>query len=130
MSPTRMSRVESAMRVVLEFNKAFNRHDLAGMMQLISDDCVFENAGPAPDGAVFTGKKAINQYWQNFFRDSPEAQIKIEEIFGFGKRCIMRWRSDWVNSAGEKVHVRGADIVKVEDDSICELFSYIKGETW
>jgi hypothetical protein len=42
MSPIRMSKIESGMRVVLEFNEAFNRHDVTGMMQLLSDDCVFE----------------------------------------------------------------------------------------
>ena len=56
MSPTRMSRIESATRIVLEFNEAFNRHDVAGMMRLMSDDCVFENTDPAPDGTVYSGK--------------------------------------------------------------------------
>ncbi len=30
----KMSRLESAIRVVLKFNEAFNRHDVAGMMPL------------------------------------------------------------------------------------------------
>jgi ketosteroid isomerase-like protein len=47
------------MRVVLAFNEAFNRHDVAGMMQLMSDDCVFEYTAPAPDGTVYAGKEAI-----------------------------------------------------------------------
>lgn len=57
MSPTRMSRLESAIRVVLEFNAAFNRHDVAGMMQLMSDDCVFENTDPAPTALCTRGRK-------------------------------------------------------------------------
>jgi predicted SnoaL-like aldol condensation-catalyzing enzyme len=123
-----MDRIESAMRAVLEYNKALNRHDVPGMMGLISDECVFENNAPTPDGEIYSGKEAIEQFWHDFFRKSPNAQIKIEEIFGFGKRCIMRWKYNWVDSAGNKGHVRGADIVKVEDDAICEIFSYIKGE--
>ena len=62
MSPARMSRLESAIRVVLEFNEAFNRHDVAGMMQLMSDDCIFENTNPAPDGAVYSGKEAVTRF--------------------------------------------------------------------
>jgi ketosteroid isomerase-like protein len=58
MSPVRMSRFESSIRVMIEFNKAFNRHDVTGMMQLMSDHCVFENTGPAPDGTVTAGRKA------------------------------------------------------------------------
>ena len=118
MSPTRLSRLESAMRVVLAFNEAFNRHDVAGMMALMSDDCIFENTAPAPDGAVYSGKEAVTQFWQDFFRESPHAYIQIEEIFGLGNRCIMRWRYDWVDVAGKKGHVRGADIFQVKNGSI------------
>jgi ketosteroid isomerase-like protein len=127
MCPTRLSRIEEAMRVVLEFNKAFNRHDIAGMMQLMSEDCVFENTGPAPDGAVYSGKEAVTRFWEIFFRDSPQAHIEIEEIFGLGKRCIMRWRYDWVDTAGYTGHVRGVDLFHVKDDLICEKLSYVKG---
>ncbi|MGD0708552.1 MAG: nuclear transport factor 2 family protein [Anaerolineaceae bacterium] len=52
MSPTRMAKFESAIRTVLDFNEAFNRRDVPGMMQLMSDDCRFENTTPAPDGTV------------------------------------------------------------------------------
>ena len=127
MRPTRLSRLESAMRVVLEFNEAFNRHDVAGMMQLMSKDCVFENTAPAPNGTVYSGKEAVTQFWQDFFRESPQAHIEIEEIFGLGMRCIMRWRYDWVDASGEKGHVRGVDVFKVKDGFICEKLSYVKG---
>jgi len=127
MSPTRLSRLESGMRVVLAFNEAFNRHDVASMMQLMSDDCLFENTDPAPDGAVYSGKEAVTQFWQDFFRESPQAHIEIEEIFGLGNRCIMRWRYDWAEVAGKKGHVRGVDLFQIKDGSICEKLSYVKG---
>ena len=127
MSPIRLSRLESAIRVVLEFNEAFNRHDVTGMMRLMSDDCVFENTVPAPDGTPYSGKEAVTQFWQDFFRESPQAHIKIEEIFGLGYRCIMRWRYDWVDAAGIKGHVRGVDIFQVKNGAICEKLSYVKG---
>ena len=127
MCPTRLSRLESATRVVLEFNEAFSRHDVAGMMELMSEDCVFENTSPAPDGEVFSGKGAVTQLWQDFFRQSPQAHIKIEEIFGFGNRCVMRWRYDWVDEAGERGHVRGVDIYQVKAGLIREKLSYVKG---
>src|SRR5574341_2067618 len=88
MSPTRMSRLETAIRIVLEFNEAFNRHDVAGMMRLMSDNCVFENTAPAPDGSAYLGKEAVTQFWQDFFRESPQAHIEIEEVFSLGLRCV------------------------------------------
>jgi predicted SnoaL-like aldol condensation-catalyzing enzyme len=122
-----MSKVESAMRIVLAFNDAFNRHDVAGMMQFMSEDCVFENTDPAPDGSVYAGKEAVTRFWQDFFRDSPSAHIDIEEIFGLGNRCIMRWKYIWVDASGTQGHVRGVDIFQVREGLISEKFSYVKG---
>jgi uncharacterized protein (TIGR02246 family) len=127
MSPARMSKLEAAMRIVLDFNNAFNRHDVTGMMQLMSDDCVFENTHPAPDGTVYSGKEAITQFWQTFFRESPKAHIDIEEIFSLGNRCVMRWKYNWVDAAGKPGHVRGVDIFNVREGFIAEKFSYVKG---
>ena len=128
MSPIRMSKIETAMRVVMEFNEAFNRHDVPGMMQLMSEDCVFENTDPAPDGTRYAGKEAVTQFWQDFFRQSPSAHIDIEEIFGMGNnRCVMRWRYHWVDAAGQEGHVRGVDIFQVGDGLISEKLSYVKG---
>jgi len=122
-----MSKLESAIRVVLEFYEAFNRHDVPSMVQLLSDDCIFENTGPAPDGAVYSGKEGLTLFWQDFFRESPHAHIEIEEIFGLGIRCVVRWRYEWVDADGKKDHVRGVDIFQVKSGSICSKLSYIKG---
>jgi predicted SnoaL-like aldol condensation-catalyzing enzyme len=122
-----MSRIESAIRTVLEFKEAFNRHDVAGLMQLLSSDCTFENADPSPDGTFYSGKEAITQFWNGFFSESPNAHLEIEEIFSIGERCIMRWRYRWEDAAGEKGHVRGVDIFRVRNSQICERFSYVKG---
>ena len=122
MSPACMEKIEAAMRVVLEFNDAFNRHDVAGMMKLMTEDCVFENTDPAPDGTPYRGKEAVTQFWEKFFQESPQAHIDIEEIFGMGYRCIMRWKYSWGTG-----HVRGVDVFKVADGLISEKFSYVKG---
>jgi ketosteroid isomerase-like protein len=122
-----MAKIESAMRIVLDFNQAFNRHDVAGMMRLMSDDCVFENTHPAPDGTVYSGKEAVTQFWKDFFDESPQAHIDIEDIFGMGNHCLMRWRYSWVDQDGKQGHVRGVDIFQVRDGFIFEKFSYVKG---
>ncbi|MDH7488318.1 MAG: nuclear transport factor 2 family protein [Anaerolineae bacterium] len=123
----KMARIESAARVVLEFAEAFNRHDVAGMVRLLTDDCLLATAGPAPEGATYAGKAAVAEFWQDFFRRSPQARLKIEDIFGFGLRCVMRWRCDWVSASGEPGHVRGVDIFQVRERLICEHRSYVKG---
>jgi predicted SnoaL-like aldol condensation-catalyzing enzyme len=127
MTPARMSKLESSTRIVLEFNEAFNRHDVTGMMKLMSDACIFENTYPAPDGTRYSGKEAVTQFWQDFFRESPQAHIEIEEIFGLGERCVMRWRYSWLDTEGKQGHVRGVDIFRVREGSILEKLSYVKG---
>ncbi len=127
MSPVRMPKVEAAMRIVLAFNDAFNRHDVSEMMKLMSENCVFENTDPAPDGTRYAGKEVVTQFWQDFFHESSHAHIDIEEIFSLGMRCIMRWQYSWEDAEGKKGHVRGVDIFKVEDGLITEKFSYVKG---
>ena len=40
-----------ATRTTIEsFNEAFNRHDADGLAALLTDDTVFEDTSPAPDG--------------------------------------------------------------------------------
>lgn len=129
MCPVRMARVEAAARVVLQFNEAFNRHDVSDMMRLMTDDCVLETASPAPDGTVYAGKGAVTRCWEGFFRESPHAHIKIEAIAGMGLRCVARWRYEWVDAAGAARCVRGVDLFQVKDGVICEQLSYVKGPT-
>jgi len=123
-----MEKSEAAIRVVIEFNEAFNRQDVPGMLKLMTGDCKFENPSPAPDGSVYTGKAALNQFWQDFFFRSPQARITIEEVFGFGFRCVIRWRLDWVESEGKQRHVRGVDLYQVKEGLISEKLSYVKGQ--
>ena len=77
MTPIRMSKIESATCTVLVFTEAFNRQDIAGMAQLLTDDCAFESSAPAPEGAAYAGKEAIAQFYHRFFRESPDAHLDI-----------------------------------------------------
>ena len=127
MSPARMSRVEAAIRVVLEFREAFNRHDVGGMMKLMTEDCVCEFRSPAPDGTRYVGKDAVTQFWRDYFHDTPEAHLEVEDAFSLGLRCVLRWRCEWSDAGGEKVHLRGVDIYQIRDGLISERLSYSKG---
>ncbi|MCZ7538370.1 MAG: nuclear transport factor 2 family protein [Anaerolineae bacterium] len=123
----KMARIESAVRLVLAFYEALNRHDVAAMMALLTDDCRFEHFDPPPDGAVYSGKDAIAGFWQGFFRESPQAHLDIEKIHGFGMQGIARWRCEWVDAAGNQRHLRGVDLFQERGGLLCEQHSYVKG---
>lgn len=123
----KLSKIETPVRVVLAFSDAFNRHEVDEMMALMSEDCVFENTFPPPDGARYEGRAAVAQFWRDFFAASPAARFETEEIFGLGNRCVVRWRYDWTDAFGQSGHVRGVDLFKVQGELISEKLSYVKG---
>lgn len=104
------------------FDAAFARRDVDAVMAAMTDDCLFENTSPAPDGERFQGQAAVRACWERFFRDSPRAVFTREEIVVAGDRGVVRWRYDW--GAG---HVRGVDLFRVHDGKIAEKRSYVKG---
>jgi ketosteroid isomerase-like protein len=124
MSPIRMEKAESSIRLVLEFHEAFNRQDVEGMMRLVSDSCVYESAEAAPEGRRLTGKEATAQYWGQYFRASPGVRREIEEIVGLGMRCVVRWRETGLGE--EAGRVRGVDLFLVKEGAISEQYSYVK----
>ena len=110
--------------VVQRFNEAFNRHDVDGVMALMTVDCVFENTLPAPDGERLTGAAAVRAFWGRFFAATPNARFEAEEIFASGDRCVVRWIFHWDDRGG---HVRGVDVMRVRDGRVAEKLSYVKG---
>ena len=123
----KMSRVESVMRITLQFYAAVNGRDVAAMRQLMSDDCLLETRDPPPEGSVIAGQEAVIGYWEAFFHESPEAKMEIEEVFGLGMRCVLRWRWAWEEEAGARGTLRGVDIVRVKGGLISEILTYSKG---
>ncbi len=116
-----------AIEVVTRFNQALNQRDVATMMSLMPEQCLFENTYPPPDGARYEGQEAIRAFWEDFFRSSLQARLEIEEIFGLGHRCVMRWKYHWVDLAGQAGYIRGVDIYTVENGLIAQKLSYVKG---
>src|SRR5512147_1881046 len=104
--------------LVLRFNLALNRRDIETMMGLMTEDCVFENTAPSPDGERYEGQKAVRAFWEEFFRNSKDSSIETEEIFAAGERCVMRWMYHWVGDRGKPGHIRGVDVYRIRGAKI------------
>lgn len=109
------------------FNEAFNRHDAEAIMAMMTEDCLFENTFPAPDGEQFQGQTAVRRFWQEFFGSSPRAHFETEEIFFCEDRAVQRWVYRWVDADGVDGHVRGVDLFRFRDGKVAEKRSYVKG---
>jgi len=118
------SETKATLDVIRRFNEAFNRHDVDGVMALMTADCVFENTLPAPDGERFEGAGPVRAFWRTFFQSTPGARFETEEVFAAGERGVVRWIFRWDDRGG---HVRGVDVIRVRDGKVAEKLAYVKG---
>jgi ketosteroid isomerase-like protein len=111
---------------VERFNAALNRHDAAAIRELLTEDTVFENAGPAPDGQRVEGRAAVAAFWQQWLAKNPGATFDAEEIIVCGDKCTVRWvyRKE---RDGRPWHLRGVDVLTIRDGRIAAKLAYVKG---
>jgi ketosteroid isomerase-like protein len=109
------------LELINSFGDAWARHDLDAAVAMLTDDCVFEATGPAPDGVRHVGKDAVRASWQAIFDDASSG-FDAEETFAAGDRVIQLWRYSWSDG-----HVRGVDVFRVRDGLVAEKLSYVKG---
>ncbi|HEV2426801.1 MAG TPA: nuclear transport factor 2 family protein [Acidimicrobiales bacterium] len=107
--------------IVSAFGERWAAHDLEGALAWLTDDCVFDNTDPAPDGTSYHGVAAIREAWRPIF-DDPSSRFDAEETFAAGDRVVQRWRYSWRDG-----HVRGVDLFEVRGDRIAAKLSYVKG---
>jgi ketosteroid isomerase-like protein len=112
---------DSPLAVVEAFGEAWAAHDLETTLGFITDDCIFEATGPAPDGVRHVGRVAIREAWKAIFEDT-NSKFEAEETFEGGDRVVQRWRYSWDGG-----HVRGVDLFKIREGRVAEKLSYVKG---
>ncbi len=116
----------STLDVVRRFNDAINRHDPAAVAALLTDDTVFENTAPAPDGTRLVGKAAVAAYWERWFVNNPDAKFDAEDVVVAGDRCTVQWVYRKMRD-GKPWHLRGMDLLTVRDGKIAAKLAYVKG---
>jgi ketosteroid isomerase-like protein len=79
-----MTPAQTTRTVIDRFNEAFNRHDADALAALLTDDTVFEDTSPAPDGRRIEGKDAVVEYWRTWFGRNPDAVFEAEDVIVSG----------------------------------------------
>ena len=118
--------MESTLDVINRFSEAVNRHDLSAVSELLTDDTVFENTSPPPDGTRIEGKEAVTAFWRKWFAANPGATFAAEEVIVQGNRSTVRWVYSKTRD-GEPWHLRGVDVFTVRDGKVAAKLSYVKG---
>jgi len=123
----RMSQWGPNHAVLAGFSAAFGSGDVDAIMARMTDDCVFESTGPAPDGQRHDGQEAVRAVWESFFDETRDPKFTDEDAFLSGDRACVRWRFTWTNQDGSQGHVRGVDVIRFRDGLVSEKLSYVKG---
>jgi len=110
-----------ALTAVKAFGAAWAEHDLEAALSLVTQDCVFDATGPAPNGVRHVGRSALRSAWQAIF-DDPSSGFDVIDLFAQGNRCTSRWEMRWDGG-----YMRGVDIFTVRDGKVAEKLSYVKG---
>ncbi|MFZ3201082.1 MAG: nuclear transport factor 2 family protein [Candidatus Acidiferrales bacterium] len=117
---------QATRKAINGFNDAFNRHDADALAGLLTDDTVFEDTSPAPDGRRIEGKAAVVEHWQEWFARNEDARFEAEEIIVSGSRAVVRWVYHKMRN-GQPWHLRGVDIFAVRDGRVAAKLAYVKG---
>jgi ketosteroid isomerase-like protein len=126
-SSAHADRVAVATRAAVDrFNDAFAHRDLRALAECLTDDTVFENTNPAPDGTRIEGKDAVLAFWARWFRANEGASLDTEEVVVSGDRAVVRWVYRKLRDGGPW-HLRGVDLYTVRDGRISVKLSYVKG---
>lgn len=127
MTSEQNTQTSATTRLVIDrFNKAFNRHDADAVAALLTDDTVFEDTSPAPDGRRIEGKAAVAEFWRGWFTRHADAVFEAEDVIVSGDRAVVRWVYRKMRD-GQPWHLRGVDVFTVRDGKVAAKLAYVKG---
>jgi steroid delta-isomerase-like uncharacterized protein len=109
------------------FADAWNRHDLDALMEMMTDDCVFEaSAGAEIAGQRSRGKAAVRAAFAAVFDAFPDAHWADARHFVAGNRGVSEWTFTGTQKDGRRVEVNGCDLFTFSGDRIAVKNSFRK----
>src|SRR5688572_12222018 len=106
---TGMATEAQTLAAIERFNEAFNRLDVEAVVELMTDDVVFENSS---DGR-FEGREAVRAVLTRAFGLMVPGRFDTEDAFASGERGVVLWTYTFDREAPEAGSVRGADVFRV-----------------
>ena len=113
---------------VARFNEVWNGHDVNGILEMMTDDVVFEASfGKDPWGSRVIGKQALRDFLVDMFERIPD--VRWDEIHHFARPelAVVEWLTTGTPRGGARYEVQGCDILALRDGRIAAKRSYRKG---
>ena len=110
------------------WNRAWDAHDLEGVMALFHDEVLFENW----TGGRAEGKEAVRKAWAPWFENHGGFRFTPEDTFidEDEQKVLYRWQLDWPSFEkgfdGQPETRRGVDVIHFQDGKIIKKLTYSK----
>ena len=109
------------------FLEAFNRHDLAAIMDYFAEDCVFYMPhGAAPRGDRYIGKDKVRAGLSARFEGIPDVHYGQDQHWVCGDFGVSEWTLTGTMLSGKKIEVRGVDLLEFAGGKIIRKDSFWK----
>ncbi len=109
------------------FLDAFNRHDLDAIMGFFADECVFYMPrGASPRGDRFVGKDAVRAGLAKRFEGLPDVHYREEKHWACGDFGVSEWTLTGTPASGQRIEVRGVDLLEFAEGKITRKDSFWK----
>lgn len=120
---------ESVRRFYEATGKAFD--DL--LEETLASDVVLHD----PHLEEIRGRDRVEEYYESFHEAFPDVEFTIDDLFVAGDRFAVRWTAEGTHEAefwdieptGNEIHLSGLDVVRVEDDTIGEVWTVYDSAT-
>jgi len=117
----------SEAKLLQDLFDAFNRHDLAGVLACMTDDCVFEGAaGPEAYGARFVGHDAVGAAFAGVWKTFPDVQWANDKHFAADGLGVSQWTLVGTRKDGVRIEADGVDLFTFRDGKVASKKAFRK----
>ena len=113
--------------ILKAFLEAFNRHDLDAIMGFFADDCVFYMPrGAKPRGDRYEGKNEVRAGLAKRVEGLPDVHYGEDKHWACGSFGVSEWTLTGTARSGQRIEVRGCDLLEFADGKIIRKDSFWK----
>jgi ketosteroid isomerase-like protein len=118
---------ENSLTVLSSMFQAFNRHDAKAVLDLMTEDCVFDAAaGPDVLGARHEGPAAVRAAFEQVWATFPDVHWDDVKHFSCGDRAVSEWVFRATCKDGSRIEVQGCDLFTLRDGKIAVKSAFRK----
>jgi ketosteroid isomerase-like protein len=118
---------EVTVNTLRSFLDAFNRHDLDAIMEYFHEDCEFYMPrGKGPRGDRYAGKEEVRSGLASRFQGIPDVHYGKDAHWTCGSFGVSEWTLTGTTKAGDRIEVRGVDLLEFRDGRITRKDSFWK----